>query len=182
MKQYETQPAWILPNVQINLTNTKSFSNDSKLLDTSTASKTSKDASEQRKLTILEKLRLKHGFTKTREGAGSERAKPYSEIQWKSFNLIKTASINNTIDSERIGTSKPYRTPIINTFGGSRSKKTTVSITNKKQNVNLGKEPKKAAMGRIKLDLLRVNKKPGHCKGKLSKQFEKTNIYSLLKS
>jgi hypothetical protein len=73
-------------NVKINLTDTKSFNDDSKV-DTSTNSKTTKDTNEPFKVSILDRLRKKHGYKTNRNNSDNKGSQSYAKIQCKSFNL-----------------------------------------------------------------------------------------------
>ena len=166
-------------NVKINLTDSKSFKDDSKIMDWSTNSVTSKDTHDQGKLSILERLRQRHGYSSNRSKPASERSVPYSKTQWKSFNLLDPIGNTEAIDSEPIALNKPYMTPLINTFDSHRVKNTSSSIS-KQPHARYQGEPKSLLSNIVRIELSDHRGKGGHVKGKQSKQFKKTNIYSLL--
>ena len=68
-------------NVHINLAESKSFNSDVKLMNCSTNSKTSKDTNEQGKVSILDRLRNKHGHSTHRNQIAGGRIKQHPKIQ-----------------------------------------------------------------------------------------------------
>ncbi|CAI2385987.1 unnamed protein product [Moneuplotes crassus] len=165
-RQGDGQNFGILPNVQINLTDEhlgvgqyeKSYSNESRQMDISTCSKTSKEGSEIRKFTILEKIRnrgvYKHALRTNRNTITREKINGLDKDHCKSFNLTQSEINLESADTERVEMNKPYRTPLmsnINIFGNSFSKKTSVSTLQRTPKHVLTKDPQKIATGKIDL-------------------------------
>jgi hypothetical protein len=68
-------------NVHINLADSKSFNSEVKLMNCSTNSKTSKDTNEHGKVSILDRLRKKHGYSTHRSQVASGRIKQHPKVQ-----------------------------------------------------------------------------------------------------
>lgn len=163
-------------NVQINLTDTKSFNNDSKV-DISTNSKTSKDTIDLGKVSILDRLRNKHGYNTNRNESDSKRTNSIAKIQCKSFNLCDLKGWPEIIDQEPVSLNKPYTSPFMNTLNSHRTKTTTFNLIKKKHNTSSSREPKHVLTGQIDLD---ISPNAGISKGHIrSNQFKKSNAYTL---
>jgi len=80
---------------------------------------------------------------------------------------------------ESIATNKPYKSPVINTFDSHVSKS---SMKGARNLIMFKRDPRPVATGQINLDITQESPKPCHVKGKLSKQYKKTNVYDLLKN
>lgn len=161
-------------NVKINLSEML-LSDDQKSVDILNISNSSKENKDLMSNTLLKSSKPTHGYNSNREYIDSR-----GRVQWKSFNTIEILNQPEWADTERVELNKPYLSPLINTF---ESHKSSHKFDNRDKYCKKKMKviPKRIGANKVQVNLWDIDtSESSTVKSVSSKQFKKTNIFSLL--